>query len=50
MLDKKQFGSDFKWGVSTAAYQIEGAKVGLSQAGGGWANLRGVAVVSSEKG
>jgi beta-glucosidase len=25
MLDKKQFGSDFKWGVSTAAYQIEGA-------------------------
>jgi acetyl-CoA C-acetyltransferase len=32
------------------AYQIEGAKVGLSQAGGGWANLRGVAVVSSEKG
>jgi acetyl-CoA C-acetyltransferase len=32
------------------AYQIEGAKVGLAQAGGGWANLRGVAVVSSEKG
>lgn len=25
MLDKKQFGNDFKWGVSTAAYQIEGA-------------------------
>ncbi len=30
-------------------YQIEGAKVGLVQAGGGWANLRGVAVVSSSK-
>ena len=27
------------------AYQIDGAKVGVSQAGGGWANLRGVAVV-----
>lgn len=25
MFDKKQFGNDFKWGVSTAAYQIEGA-------------------------
>ena len=25
MFDKKQFGDDFKWGVSTAAYQIEGA-------------------------
>lgn len=32
------------------AHQIPGAKVGLSQAGGGWANLRGVAVVSSSKG
>ena len=32
------------------AYQIPGAKVGLAQAGGGWANLRGVAVVSSTKG
>ena len=31
-------------------YQIPGAKVGLTQAGGGWANLRGVAVVSSTKG
>jgi acetyl-CoA C-acetyltransferase len=31
-------------------YQIDGAKVGLCQAGGGWANLRGVAVVSSTKG
>ena len=25
MLDVKQFGNDFKWGISTAAYQIEGA-------------------------
>lgn len=25
MLSKEQFGNDFKWGVSTAAYQIEGA-------------------------
>lgn len=32
------------------AYQIPAAKVGLMQAGGGWANLRGVAVVSSTKG
>ncbi|MDB5120434.1 MAG: bglA 2 [Sphingobacteriales bacterium] len=24
-LDKQDFGSDFKWGVSVAAYQIEGA-------------------------
>lgn len=31
-------------------HQISGAKTGLMQAGGGWANLRGVAVVSSEKG
>jgi acetyl-CoA C-acetyltransferase len=31
-------------------HQIENAKVGLMQAGGGWANLRGVAAVSSEKG
>ncbi|WP_214104740.1 thiolase C-terminal domain-containing protein [Acrocarpospora catenulata] len=31
------------------AYQIPDAKVGLMQAGGGWANLRGVAVVSSTK-
>jgi acetyl-CoA C-acetyltransferase len=31
-------------------YQIPDAKVGLMQAGGGWANLRGVAVVSSVKG
>lgn len=30
-------------------YQIPDAKVGLMQAGGGWANLRGVAVVSSAK-
>jgi acetyl-CoA C-acetyltransferase len=30
-------------------YQIPDAKVGLMQAGGGWANLRGVAVVSSTK-
>lgn len=30
-------------------YQIPGAKVGLMQAGGGWANLRGAAVVGSEK-
>ncbi|MEO6901962.1 MAG: GH1 family beta-glucosidase [Bacteroidia bacterium] len=25
MLNKKEFGDDFKWGISTAAYQIEGA-------------------------
>ncbi|CAN5560675.1 GH1 family beta-glucosidase [soil metagenome] len=25
MLNKKQFGEDFHWGISTAAYQIEGA-------------------------
>lgn len=31
------------------AYQIPDARVGLMQAGGGWANLRGVAVVSSSK-
>jgi acetyl-CoA C-acetyltransferase len=31
-------------------HQIPDAKVGLMQAGGGWANLRGVSVVSSEKG
>jgi acetyl-CoA C-acetyltransferase len=31
-------------------HQIENAKVGLMQAGGGWANLRGVTAVSSEKG
>lgn len=31
-------------------HQIHGAKWGLMQAGGGWANLRGVAAVSSEKG
>ena len=24
-MNQKQFGSDFKWGVTTAAYQIEGA-------------------------
>lgn len=30
-------------------HQIPGAKVGLMQAGGGWANLRGAAVVGSEK-
>lgn len=30
-------------------YQIPDAKVGIAQAGGGWANLRGVAVVSSTK-
>lgn len=32
------------------AHQIPDARVGLMQAGGGWANLRGVAVVSSTKG
>lgn len=31
-------------------YQVDGARWGLTQAGGGWANLRGVAAVSSEKG
>lgn len=30
-------------------HQIPGAKVGLMQAGGGWANLRGAAVVGAEK-
>ncbi len=30
-------------------HQVPDAKVGLMQAGGGWANLRGVAVVSSTK-
>jgi acetyl-CoA C-acetyltransferase len=30
-------------------HQIHGAKVGLMQAGGGWANLRGAAVVGAEK-
>lgn len=30
-------------------HQIPDAKVGLMQAGGGWANLRGAAVVGSEK-
>jgi acetyl-CoA C-acetyltransferase len=30
-------------------HQVPDAKVGLMQAGGGWANLRGVAVVSTEK-
>ena len=24
-LTKEDFGVDFKWGVSTAAYQVEGA-------------------------
>jgi acetyl-CoA C-acetyltransferase len=31
-------------------HQIPDAKVGLMQAGGGWANLRGVAVVANTKG
>jgi acetyl-CoA C-acetyltransferase len=31
-------------------HQIPDARVGLMQAGGGWANLRGVAVVSNTKG
>lgn len=31
-------------------HQIPDARVGLMQAGGGWANLRGVAVVSATKG
>lgn len=31
-------------------HQIEGATTALAQAGGGWANLRGVAVVSAEQG
>ncbi len=30
-------------------HQIPGAKVGMAQAGGGWANLRGVTVVSASK-
>ena len=32
------------------AHQIDGAELALVQAGGGWANLRGVAVVGSTKG
>jgi len=31
-------------------HQIPGARVGLTQAGGGWANLRGVAVIANTKG
>lgn len=31
-------------------HQIDGARVGLMQAGGGWANLRGVAVVANTEG
>jgi acetyl-CoA C-acetyltransferase len=31
-------------------HQVAGAKTAVVQAGGGWANLRGVAVVSAEKG
>ncbi|MFP5220434.1 MAG: thiolase C-terminal domain-containing protein [Actinomycetes bacterium] len=31
-------------------HQVPGARVGLMQAGGGWANLRGVAVVADTKG
>ena len=30
-------------------HQIPGAKVGMAQAGGGWANLRGVTVVRASK-
>ena len=30
-------------------HQVPGASKALVQAGGGWANLRGVAVVGSEK-
>ncbi|MCX6295957.1 MAG: family 1 glycosylhydrolase, partial [Bacteroidetes bacterium] len=25
MVNKNEFGENFKWGISTAAYQIEGA-------------------------
>ncbi|QEC46497.1 propanoyl-CoA acyltransferase [Baekduia soli] len=31
-------------------HQVPGARLGLVQSGGGWANLRGVAVVGAEKG
>jgi acetyl-CoA C-acetyltransferase len=31
------------------AYQVKDAELALVQAGGGWANLRGVAVVGAEK-
>jgi acetyl-CoA C-acetyltransferase len=31
------------------AHQVPGASLALTQAGGGWANLRGVAVVGAEK-
>jgi acetyl-CoA C-acetyltransferase len=30
-------------------HQVPGAQLGVAQAGGGWANLRGIAVVSAEK-
>jgi len=30
-----------------AGNQIAGAKLALAQSGGGWANLRGIAVLSS---
>jgi acetyl-CoA C-acetyltransferase len=30
-------------------HQVPGARTGLVQAGGGWANLRGVAVVSADQ-
>jgi acetyl-CoA C-acetyltransferase len=30
------------------AHQIKGAKLGVAQTGGGWANLRGVAVISND--
>jgi acetyl-CoA C-acetyltransferase len=31
----------------SAGIQIPGAKLALAQSGGGWANLRGVAVLSA---
>jgi len=36
-------------GKKAGAYQVKDAELALVQAGGGWANLRGVAVVGAEK-